>query len=129
MAITMPAAVNDSGGGTDGTILDVVKWLALGTAIDTELAVFLRRGLIAITPINTYVVLVAGYENGLYVFRDNSNGGLAVWMTDSSVAPTKIAGSGNLANLVMQIGGTGFEVKISSGSTSAQVSWILLRCA
>ena len=34
MAIVMPSATDDNGTGTTGTILDLAKWTALGTAID-----------------------------------------------------------------------------------------------
>lgn len=38
MAIVMPTVVDDNGTGTTGTILDLAKWTALGTAIDTAIA-------------------------------------------------------------------------------------------
>jgi hypothetical protein len=58
MAIIMPPAVNDSGFGTDGTILDVALWNALGAAIDAAVGVASTPGVVVVSATGTQTIAV-----------------------------------------------------------------------
>lgn len=98
MAIIMPPAVNDSGFGTDGTILDVAIWTALGNAIDTAIAsaIGVAHPTTAYTPTWTNIgggsapVLGNGTLTGRYTKIDK----LVIFETVLKIGSTTAIGTG-----------------------------------
>ena len=71
------------------------------------------QGTNTVTPavVDTWVALGVGYVQGLFVFRDNTSGGVAVFAIDSSLGATSIS------NTI-----TGFELQYNAGDVEARVT-------
>src|SRR3990167_8077498 len=78
----------------------------------------------SITALSTWTSLGVGTLGGLYVFRDGSLGGQAVFVAESSAGAVSIYNG--ITGFQMRWSGTQMEIQVTSGAASRAIRWAVL---
>lgn len=81
---------------------------------------------VTIPTTNTWTSLGVGTSSGLYVYRDSTSGGTAVFVADTSAGATQI--QNGIANFQMRFdGGTNqMQVQVTGGTAPRTIKWVSL---
>jgi hypothetical protein len=77
------------------------------------------------TVANTWYNLGVATNSGLFVFRDGTSGGNAVFVADSSVGAVQI--QNGIANFEMQYSCGQMQIRVTAGNTPRDIYWTLLQ--
>jgi hypothetical protein len=77
--------------------------------------------------LNTWYSLGTAANNGLYIFRDETLGGKAAFMADSSTGATSL--SNNITGFAMNYGGVAgqMSIQVTAGAVPRSIRWTLLQ--
>jgi hypothetical protein len=77
--------------------------------------------------LSTWYSLGVGTSSGLFVFRDDTSGGTAVFVADSSVGAASISNS--IGGFEMRFDGVSgqMEIRVTSGAANRNIRWSLLK--
>jgi hypothetical protein len=78
----------------------------------------------SITALSTWTSLGVGSLGGLYVFRDGSLGGQALFLAESSTGAVSIYNG--ITGFQMRWSGSQMEIQVTSGSSSRAIRWSVL---
>jgi hypothetical protein len=88
---------------------------------------FLGGASVTLTTLNVWVSLATTSNSGLYIFRDDTLGGTASFMADSSAGATTL--SNGITGFAMNFGGVAgqMSVRVTSGAVPRTIRWTLLQ--
>jgi len=99
--------------------------LTASTSVTSSSGQFLNGGkTVTLSALNTWTNLGIATVSGLFVYRDGSLGGMALYITDSAAGA--VALYNNIAGFQMRFSGTEMQVQITSGATPRLVRWVVL---
>jgi hypothetical protein len=82
-----------------------------------------QKAAVTVTALNVFYDFTPDLTYGLYVFRDNTYGGMALWLIDSSFGPVMIKQNGNLTDLVVLNTASLWQLKLTGGTVPTTVYW------
>jgi hypothetical protein len=81
---------------------------------------------VSIAALNTWTSLGVSTAGGLYVFRDATSGGMAVFSADSSAGATSIQNGITGFQMRYDLGTGQMQVQVTSGSGTRTIKWVSL---
>lgn len=98
-----------------------------GSSVSASNGTFVGGKVVTLAATNTWYSLGVGTSNGLFVFRDNTSGGKAVFSADSSTGAASIQNS--IGGFEMNFGGVSgqMSIRVTSGTTPRAISFSLLQ--
>ena len=110
-----------------GYPLDVVGSIhATDRVISDDGQFYNNENAVSIAVLNTWTSLGVGTASGLYVFRDASAGGMAVFSADSSAGATSIQNGITGFQMRYDLGTGQMQVQVTSGSVTRTIKWVSL---
>ena len=86
----------------------------------------INENAVSIAVLNTWTSLGVGTASGLYVFRDATSGGMAVFSADSSAGATSIQNGITGFQMRYDLVTGQMQVQVTSGSGTRTIKWVSL---
>jgi hypothetical protein len=107
---------NDGSLGTNGAIRSVSK---------VDSAKFASDNTVSISALNTWTNLGVGTSSGLFAFRDNTSGGTALFMADTSAGAASV--QNGITGFAMRYSGGQMQIQVTSGTVPRTIKYSLLQ--